>query len=84
MRNRNGSGGSVERQESESEGGHLLRRALVRSSLRRLLVRRFCSAPWSATRGEVNVTSPHGIEQGSVRKEQLSRSGVEGQATAAR
>jgi len=37
-----------------------------------------------ATRGEVNVTSRHGIKQGSVRKEQLSGSGVEGQATAAR
>jgi hypothetical protein len=37
-----------------------------------------------ATRGKVNVTSRHGIEQGSVRKEQLSGSGVEGQATAAR
>ncbi len=24
------------------------------------------------TRGEVNVASPHGIEQGSVRKEQLA------------
>ncbi len=43
MRNRNGSGGSVERQESESEGRDLLRRALVRSRLRSLLVRRFCS-----------------------------------------
>jgi hypothetical protein len=38
---------SVERPESESEGRDLLRRALVRSGLRRLLVRRFCSAPWS-------------------------------------
>ncbi len=37
-----------------------------------------------APRGEVNVTSRHGIEEGSVRKEQLSGSGVEGQATAAR
>jgi hypothetical protein len=37
-----------------------------------------------ATRGQANVTSPHGIGQGSVRKEQLSRSGVEGQATAVR
>jgi hypothetical protein len=38
---------SVERQESESEERDLLRRAPVRSSLRRLLVRRFCGAPWS-------------------------------------
>jgi hypothetical protein len=37
-----------------------------------------------ATRGEVNVTSRHGILQGSGRKEQLSGSAVEGQATAAR
>jgi hypothetical protein len=37
-----------------------------------------------ATRGEVNVTSPHGIEQGSVRKDKLNRSGVEGERTAAR
>ncbi len=34
------------------------------------LVRRFCSAPWGVQmRVEVNVTSRHGIEQGSVRKE---------------